>query len=142
MRNIQSKNGFEFYHTRDNIVGWTHYWRYRPIGKDEWIIFNLPPPALRRAKKQDLLDFLDNPTEALKKYDEEIAYRSDVDGARREMERCKATLERVTHPDWGGRGNNPDKDDRRIRDARSAYSSAEDRLKYAIELKERLSKSV
>ncbi|MGJ5822069.1 hypothetical protein ACSBQS_05450 [Serratia sp. H402Y] len=141
MRNISVKNGFEYYCEKHNFGVWVHYWYYRPQGKDEWINFYLPV-TLGRAKKQDLLDFLDNPAEALKKYDERIAYLSDVEEARREIERCKATLDRVTHPDWGGRGNNPDKDARRIRDARSAYSSAEDRLEYAIKLKERLSKSV
>lgn len=137
MRKIHSKNGFEFVCDKHFFGEWVYDWSYRPIGKTEWISFNLP---LARAKKQDLVDFLGDRDNALKTYEEKIIYLSDVERAKKDLEMCQSRLEKFEAPDWGGRGNNPDKDQRRIRDARMDVSSEKDSLARAISLRERLSK--
>ncbi|WP_117146171.1 hypothetical protein, partial [Klebsiella pneumoniae] len=91
-----------------------------------------------KTRKSDIENFLKNCEEATKFYLEWLRNASDVEGAERYLLSAKQAWERISSPDWGGRGNNPNKDARRVQQARETLESAKVKLKKAKILRERL----
>ncbi|TKU47867.1 hypothetical protein FDW94_07280 [Citrobacter sp. wls757] len=135
---IHQLNGFEFTHDRFNLNGqWIYSWYFRPVGKTEWCYYSR---HLGKTKKEDVIKLLKEKEDADSFYQEWLDRASDVDAAERRLNIARDDWARVSHPDWGGRGNNPNSDARRIRQAKDELDSAERALKSAISIKDRLSK--
>ncbi len=135
-QNIHKLNGLEFTRERDFINGqWVYSWYFRPLEQSEWCPFSLPTGKTR---KSDIENFLKNCEEATKFYLEWLRNASDVEGAERYLLSAKQAWERISSPDWGGRGSNPNKDARRVQQARETLESAKVKLEKAKILRERL----
>lgn len=128
MAKMNVKNGFEYTHERHYFGSWVIYWKFRPQGASHWKDFNIPSG---NAKKSDIELFLNDPAAALRSYEEWLDGVGNVELARQSLNDAEARLARVNEPDWGGRGNNPDKDSRRARDAREAVESARRALEFS-----------
>lgn len=132
-------NGFEFTHERFNLNGqWIYSWYFRPIGQTEWCYYSRP---FGKTKKEDVIKLLKEKEDADSFYQSWLDRASDVDAAERRLNSARESWERISHPDWGGlRGNNPNSDARRVKQARSELDSAERGLESAKALRARLDK--
>ncbi|MBP2155747.1 hypothetical protein [Erwinia rhapontici] len=128
MAKINEKNGFEYTHERYNLGSWVVYWKFRPQAASHWKGFSIPSG---KAKKADIELFLNDPVAALRSYHEWLDRQGNVELARQNLNDAEARLARVNEPDWGGRGNNPDRDSRRVSDARDAVESAKRALEFS-----------
>ncbi len=129
MAKIHCKNGFEYTHEKYFFDCWVYYWKFRPIGKEIWIGYSLPTG---KVKKIDIERLLDSPLDAIALYEDSVKRQSDIAAAKQNLENAKRQLAQVEDPDWGGRGNNPDKDSKTISHARGQLASAKNRLETAI----------
>ncbi len=135
---IHRLNGFDYTHERLNFNGtWVFNWRFKPVDMSEWCPFSLP---LGKTKKTDMESFLRSKEDATHHYQAWLKDACNVEEAERRLSDAKKKVERISSPDWGGRGNNPNKDSRITRQARSELDSAERNLVRAQELREKLSK--
>ncbi|ELX8408494.1 hypothetical protein [Klebsiella oxytoca] len=133
---IHEVNGLEFTHERYNFNGqWIYHWYFKPIGQSEWCPYSLPTG---KTKKSDVENFLTNGKEANSHYQAWLKDASDVEGAERNLLSAQKAFERISSPEWGGRGNNPNKDVRRVQQARDTLESAKAKLEKAKILRERL----
>lgn len=139
MQKIHQMNGFEFTHERFISNGqWVFIWNFRPIGQNEWCYYSQP---LGKTKKADVVKFLENKESAIIYYQDWLKRASDVEAAEIQLKQARESWERISHPDWGGlRGNNPNSDARRLKQARSELDSAERGLESAKALRARLDK--
>ncbi|AZF92926.1 MAG: hypothetical protein [Phage NG54] len=129
-------NGFIYTHDRFNFDGkWVHFWSFRPEDKDIWCPYSQPD---RNTKKDDVIIFLRDPVKADEYYRKWLDSASDVKSAEHRLEIAKARYVKVSDPEWGGRGNNPDKDQRTVKYAREELKMAERVLEDAKSLSERL----
>lgn len=135
---IHCKNGFEYTHTKHFFDCWIYYWKFRPTGKEIWIGYSLP---IGKVKKIDIQRLLDSPFDARALYEDSVKRQSDIAAAEQNLENAESKLTRVEDPNWGGRGNNPDKDSKTISHARSQLVSAKNRLATAIAYTEILKRS-
>lgn len=136
MQKTHQLNGFDFTHDRRSFDGvWVFYWYFRPTEKTEWCPFSLPTGKTRKA---DMEAFLRNSGAASDHYEKWIERASDVEAAERELHSALEHLKRVSDPEWGGNGNNPNKDVRIVRQAHSDVDSAKRALESAKARKKRL----
>lgn len=136
---VHVKNGFEYTHDLFNFDGrWIRDWKFRPLSSQEWCPFYLSD---KDAKKLDVENLLKNESEALAFYSSWLAKASDVATAEKRLSDAKKHYERVSDPEWGGRGNNPNSDARTVSQARSELENAERGLVSAKALRERINKS-
>ncbi|MBX9489978.1 hypothetical protein J8Z82_20940 [Yersinia enterocolitica] len=138
MAKIHCKNGFEYTHEKYLFAYWVYSWKFRPIGKEIWIVYSLP---LGKVKKIDIERLLDSPLDAIALYEDSVKRQSDIAAAEQNLEIAKRQLAKVEDPNWGGRGNNPDKDSKTISHARDQLVSAKNRLETAIAYTEILKRS-
>jgi hypothetical protein len=132
MAKVHEKNGFEYTHEKFNIFGnWIVHWKLKPKSSVHWMSYEVPTT---KTKKIDVEIFLDDPINALEHYSDWFKRVSDVELARKNLEQAEKRLDKVTHPDWGGRGNNPNKDVRIVRDARENVEACIRALKHAEQL--------
>lgn len=89
-------------------------------------------------KKADVECFIKCKTEAMEHYNCWLKNASDVAAAEERLVRAQNTWHRVSDPNWGGSGNNPNRDSRITRQAKESLESAERGLVSAKELRERL----
>lgn len=122
------KNGFEYFHERHFFGSWVHYWYLRPQGLINWMPFNTP---IGTAKKVDVENFLNNKEEADKSYKEWLDRVGDIELAKKNLRDAESHLARISEPDWGGRGNNPDRDVRITKRARADVDCARRALSFA-----------
>ncbi|ELO3239295.1 MULTISPECIES: hypothetical protein [Enterobacteriaceae] len=135
---IEQINGFEYTHERHNFNGqWVFLWRFKPVGQPVWCPFILP---VGNAKKADVVRLLRNSEAADIHYKTWLERASDVENAELELSRARAHLERISDPDWGGSGSNPDKDARMTRQAHSDVESAARNLENAIRIRSQITK--
>lgn len=135
---IERLNGFEYFYERHNYGGtWVYYWYFRPEGKTEWCNFYLPTG---KAKKADMISFLKSPEDAAFRYKSWFETVSDVENAELVLSRARAHLERISDPNWGGSGNNPNKDARRTRQALDDVESAVRGLEKAKRIRQQITK--
>ncbi|EPB4501062.1 hypothetical protein [Yersinia enterocolitica] len=138
MAKIHCKNGFEYTHEKYFFDCWVYYWKFRPIGKEIWIEYSLP---LGKVKKADIECLLDSPVDANTLYEDSVKSRSDIAAAEQNLEDAKRQLASVEDPNWGGRGNNPDREQKIIQRARSQLETAKQNLATAIRLTEILDRT-
>lgn len=137
-QSVHVKNGFEYTHELFNFDGrWVRDWKFRPLDSQEWCPFNLSD---RDAKKADIESLLKSESAALAKYSEWLTNASDVEAAEKRLSHAQKNWERVSDPEWGGRGNNPNSDARNIRHARDELDGAKRGLESAKSLRDRLNK--
>ncbi|EPG9146761.1 hypothetical protein NPH96_004322 [Klebsiella variicola] len=135
---IERLNGFEYHYEKHQLGGsWVYYWYFRPVGQNEWCNFYLPTG---NAKKADMISFLKNPEDSAARYKSWFETVSNVENAELNLSRARAQLERVSDPDWGGRGNNPDKDARRKRQALYDVDCALRKLEKAKRIRQQITK--
>ncbi|KHT34398.1 hypothetical protein [Pectobacterium carotovorum] len=138
MQKVHQLNGFEFSHDRFNLDGqWIFSWYFRPTGKHEWCYYSLPSG---KTKKSDVIKLLEDNETASAYYQDWLDGASDVEAAELRLSRARDAWTRISHPDWGGRGNNPNSDALRVKQARYELENAERGLESAKALKDRLSK--
>lgn len=128
MAKLNVKNGFEYTHERHFFGSWVYYWYVRPQNSAHWMPFSILSGS---AKKVDVEDFLENNQQASRSYSEWLARAGNIDLAQKNLEAAESRLARISEPDWGGRGNNPNKDVRIIKDAHAAVDSARNALSLA-----------
>ncbi|MFT1010952.1 hypothetical protein [Enterobacter hormaechei] len=135
---IELLNGFEYTHERHNLVGtWVYYWYFKPSGNPVWCPFSLP---IGNAKKADMVSLLKDPESATAYYKDWLERASDVEAAQLRLSQAHSHLERISQPDWGGRGNNPNKDARITRQAHDNFNRARRELESAIRIREQMTK--
>lgn len=136
---VHAKNGFEYTHDLFKLDGrWVRDWKFRPSNSQEWCPFYLPD---KDAKKSDVENLLKIESEASAFYSSWLARASDVTAAEQRLSDARKHWERVSDPEWGGRGNNPNSDARTIRQARSELDKAESGIALAKAFRERINKS-
>ncbi|POU03518.1 hypothetical protein C3369_06750 [Escherichia sp. ESNIH1] len=135
---IELLNGFEYTHERHNFGGtWVYYWHFKPVDQPAWCPFSLPTVNV---KKADMVSLLRDPDSATTFYKDWLERASDVEAAERRLSQAHSHLERISAPDWGGRGNNPDKDARITRQAHDDFNRAKRELESAIRIREQMTK--
>lgn len=135
---INQLNGFDFTHERHNFGGvWVFNWSFKPIEMNEWCPFSLPTG---KTKKADMEGLLHDREAATAYYVVWLERASNVEAAERRLNFALEKLKRVSDPEWGGRGNNPDKDARIVRQVHYEVDAAETELSSAKALKARLTK--
>lgn len=87
-----------------------------------------------------MISFLKNPEDSAAHYKSWFETVSDVENAELNLSRAQAHLERVSDPEWGGRGNNPDKDARIKRQALDDVDSALRKLEKAKRIRQQITK--
>ncbi|EMG7853832.1 hypothetical protein BvCmsA138A_04215 [Escherichia coli] len=133
---LEQLNGFEYTHERHNFNGqWVFFWRFKPIDQPVWCPFTLPSG---NAKKADVISLLTDKESAANHYKVWLDRASDVEAAQLRLSRARSHLERISDPNWGGSGSNPDKDARITRQARSEMEFAERDLESAIRIREQI----
>lgn len=135
---IHQLKGFEYTHERLNPDGiWVYYWYFKPSGTPLWCSFSLP---IGNAKKADMVSFLKDPESATAYYNAWLERASDVEAAELRLSQAHSHLERISQSDWGGRGNNPNKDARITRQAHDDFNRAKRELESAIRIREQMTK--
>ncbi|MDY4387885.1 hypothetical protein [Pectobacterium aroidearum] len=130
------KNGFNYTHDRFNFGGqWVVYWRFKPQNSEIWCPFFIPSGKQKKADLEQLLKDINAATEY---YDSWLKKASDVEAAQNEVRHSQEHYDRVSDPSWGGRGNNPNRDVRIIRDARLRLDDALRALEKAMSLRAKL----
>lgn len=131
-------NGFEYTHDRHNFGGqWVYLWRFKPVEQPVWCPFDLP---MGKAKKADMVSLLRDPESAGVYYKTWLARASDVEAAELFLSRARSHLERISDPNWGGSGSNPNKDARMTRQAHADVESAERGLESAKRIRQQIAK--
>lgn len=135
---IEQLNGFEYTHERHNFGGqWVYFWRFKPVEQPVWCPFDLPTG---KAVKADIVSLLKDPESAGVYYKSWLARASDVEAAELRLSQAKDHLRRISEPDWGGSGNNPNRDMRITRQAHSDFESAERGLESAKRIRQQIAK--
>ena len=135
---IERLNGFEYHYEKIQLGGaWVYYWYFRPEGQTEWCNFYLPTG---KAKKADMISFLKNPEDAAARYKSWFETVSDVENAELILSRASSHLERISDPNWGGSGSNPNKDARRTRQALDDVENALRGLEKAKRIRQQITK--
>ncbi|EMR0588734.1 MULTISPECIES: hypothetical protein [Citrobacter] len=135
---IEQLNGFEYTHERHNFGGqWVFLWRFKPVDQPVWCPFSLPTG---NAKKADMVNLLSNPESAVVHYRGWLEKASDVEGAELRLSRARVHFERISDPNWGGSGSNPNKDARMTRQARDDLENAERGLESAKRIRQQITK--
>lgn len=129
MSKINVKNGFEYYFIRSCYCGnWHFNWYFRPIGEDEFI--NLHCGEAKTCKK-DVESLLSSQAKASEYYFQRLQKLSDMEAAKVALEEAKERYLKVAAPDFGGRGNNPNRDIQTRKDAEARLAAAEHQLNTA-----------
>ncbi len=129
MSKIHVKNGFEYYCSRNCYCGiWQVYWYFRPIGEGEFI--NVQCGEVKTCKK-DVESLISSHTKAAEYYFQRLQKLSDIEAAKAALEEAQQRYLKVTAPDFGGRGNNPNRDERIQKNVKAHLAAMENQLKTA-----------
>jgi hypothetical protein len=130
MSKIHTKNDFHYKHTKSFYGGvWSHTWFIKPVESDIFLAYT--NTEIVKTLKADVEQFLSNPQKARQYYFTDLAKKSDVELALKQLAVAKARYERINSPDFDVRGNNPNAESRVRRDAEDQLYSAKVALEQA-----------
>ncbi|HGY9581403.1 TPA: hypothetical protein ACOJPN_005132 [Vibrio harveyi] len=130
MSKIHTKNGFHYKHTKSCYGGvWSHTWYIKPVESE--IFLGYTNTDTFKTLKADVENFLSNPQKAREYYFADLARKSDVELALKQLADAEARYERVHSPDFDIKGNNPNAETRARRNAESQLFSARAALEQA-----------
>lgn len=130
MSKVHTKNGFDYKHAKSCYGGvWNHTWYIKPVESEIFLVYTNTESF--KTLKADVEKILSNPQKAREYYFSDLARKSDVEFALKQLAYAEARYERVNSPDFDVKGNNPNADTRVRRNAESQLYSARVALEQA-----------
>lgn len=125
MSKIHFKNGFEYY---CSSFAWRVDWYFRPVGDASFIPVNCG--ELKTCKK-DVEELLSSHVKASQYYNQKLLELSDLESAYTALSEALEKCNKVSAPNFGGTGSNPNRDERARKNADRDFIRAETRVKTA-----------